>query len=200
MQWYPNSDHYNDSEPANPSLTLMRWGLRRAAAPQILTTCFQLAIFGHEKWPLAKVPEIAHILSFYPTGSKFSLFSSTGSGLWDMDRFSKLPYLGIQLKVPEVTHIVPKLHWVPNFTPFCSTIARFPENWGFRFLYRVQWWIWKFRTNIVKNRKLKIPKIPNVALWGRTIGRKIQDKFVNVWLWFVGGVAFWNLYSHWVPC
>ncbi len=36
---------------------------------------FKIAIFGHETWPLAKVPELAHILSFYPTGSKLSLFS-----------------------------------------------------------------------------------------------------------------------------
>ncbi len=26
---------------------------------------FKIAIFGHEIWPLAKVPEVAHILSFY---------------------------------------------------------------------------------------------------------------------------------------
>ena len=35
---------------------------------------FKLAILGHETWLLAKVPEIAHMLSFYPSGSKFSLF------------------------------------------------------------------------------------------------------------------------------
>ena len=30
---------------------------------------------------------------------------------------------------------------VPNFTLFCSNIARFPDNWGFfLFLYRLQWW------------------------------------------------------------
>ncbi len=51
---------------------------------------------------------------------------------------------------------------VPNFTPCCSTIARFPDNWGFWFLHRLQWY---FRKKIVKNRKLKISKIPNVDLW-----------------------------------
>ncbi len=35
---------------------------------------FKIAIFGHETWPLAKVPEVAPILSFYPKGSKLSLF------------------------------------------------------------------------------------------------------------------------------
>ena len=27
---------------------------------------FKIAIFGHETWPLIKVPEVAHIPSFYP--------------------------------------------------------------------------------------------------------------------------------------
>ena len=31
---------------------------------------FNIAIFGHETWPLAKVSEVAQILSFYPRGSK----------------------------------------------------------------------------------------------------------------------------------
>ncbi len=35
---------------------------------------FKIAIFGHETWPLAKVPAVAHIASFYPKGSKLSLF------------------------------------------------------------------------------------------------------------------------------
>ena len=36
---------------------------------------FQLAILGHATLSLAKVPEAAHILSFYPMGLKLSLFS-----------------------------------------------------------------------------------------------------------------------------
>ncbi len=35
---------------------------------------FKLAICGHETWSLANVPEVAHILPFYSTGSKLSLF------------------------------------------------------------------------------------------------------------------------------
>ncbi len=35
---------------------------------------FKIAIFGHESWQVAKVPEFACIPSFYPRGSKFSLF------------------------------------------------------------------------------------------------------------------------------
>ncbi len=44
----------------------------------------------------AVVHEIAHVLSFYPTASKLSLFSLYGSGFLDTGRFSKLPYLGMQ--------------------------------------------------------------------------------------------------------
>ncbi len=33
---------------------------------------FKIAIF--ETWPLGKVPEVAQILSFYPKGSKLRLF------------------------------------------------------------------------------------------------------------------------------
>ncbi len=36
----------------------------------------------------------------------------------------------------------------PNFTPFRSTVTCFPDNWGFWFSHRVQWWKSKF----VKNR------------------------------------------------
>ena len=33
---------------------------------------FKIAIFGHETWPLAKVPEVAHTL-FLPTGVEIEL-------------------------------------------------------------------------------------------------------------------------------
>ena len=58
---------------------------------------FKIAIFGHETWPLAKMPDVAHMPSFYPRGSKLSLFSLYGHGFRDMGRFSKLPYLGMKL-------------------------------------------------------------------------------------------------------
>ena len=63
---------------------------------------FKIVIFGHETLSLAKVPEVAHMFSIYPRGSKLSLFSrysfcSTGSGFRDTGRFSKLPSLGMKL-------------------------------------------------------------------------------------------------------
>ena len=42
---------------------------------QRFQTVFKIAVFGHETWPLAKVPKVAHRLSLYPKGSKLSLFS-----------------------------------------------------------------------------------------------------------------------------
>ncbi len=54
----------------------------------------KIAIFGHETWPLAKVPEVAHILS-YTRGSKLSLFSLYGQRFPRCGQFSKLWYLGI---------------------------------------------------------------------------------------------------------
>ncbi len=45
-------------------------------------------------WLLAKVPEVAHTISFYPMGSKLSSLCSRGSGF--RDRTSKLPYLGMK--------------------------------------------------------------------------------------------------------
>ncbi len=48
---------------------------------------FKIGIFGHETWPLEKVPEVAHTLSFYPTGRNWAYFHSTASGFRDIDRF-----------------------------------------------------------------------------------------------------------------
>ncbi len=39
---------------------------------------FNISIFGYETWPLAEVPEVAHIPSFYHRGSKLSLVSLYG--------------------------------------------------------------------------------------------------------------------------
>ena len=68
--------------------------------------------------------------------------------------------------------------WVPNFTPFCFTIARFPDNWAFFYFFdRLQWWIWNFQKKIMKNWKLKISKIPRIVLWGPLGGKfRISSK------------------------
>ncbi len=53
---------------------------------------FKIAIFGHETWQVAKVPEVAHMLSFYPQkGQNWVYMRSTGSSFRDTGEFSKLP-------------------------------------------------------------------------------------------------------------
>ncbi len=64
-----------------------------------------------------------------------------------------------------------------NFTPFHMTIARFPDNWGFRFPHMLQRAMWNFR----KQNRLKLENIKNPKHhFVRTIRRKIQDKFESV--------------------
>ncbi len=59
---------------------------------------FKIAIFGHEAWQVAKVPEMLHIYHLsIPGGRNLTYFSSIGSGFRDTGQFSKLPYLGMKL-------------------------------------------------------------------------------------------------------
>ena len=73
---------------------------------------FNITIFGHETWTLAKVPEVAHIhvLSFYLTGSKLSLFFLLyGQQFPRYGAIFKIAIFGHETwtlaKVPEVAHI-----------------------------------------------------------------------------------------------
>ncbi len=83
---------------------------------------FKIVIFGHETWPLAKVPEVAHkssllckilsylILSFYPRGSKSSLFSLYGHRFPRYTPISKIALFRNETwplaKVTEIVHII----------------------------------------------------------------------------------------------
>ena len=133
---------------------------------------------------LGKCPKFQklHIYSLpIPRGRNWAFFAlrtdfcSTDSGSRDTGQFSKFPYLGMmRLNWPKFQKLhIYNLNYsrVPYFTPFCSRVYRFPDNWGFWFLHKVQWWIWHFWKKIVKNRKLKISKIPNAALWGPLVGK-----------------------------
>ena len=97
---------------------------------------FKLPIFGHETWSLAEVPEVAHIGSFYPKGSKFSLFLLNGQRF---PRYGgpifKIAIFGHETwplaKVPEVAYIFPKL---PLSLKFHSDLLygwSFPRLWQF---------------------------------------------------------------------
>ena len=98
--------------------------------------------------------------------------------------------------VKGISYIFHKKPWVPNFTPLCSTIARFPHNKGFRFLRRamVNMKCWK---KIVKKRNSKFQNPKRISM--RIVEWKIQEKFENFWPRLVE-VAFWNFHSNWVPC
>ena len=59
-------------------------------------------------WPLAKVPEVAHILSFYPMGSKLRLFLLYGQRFPRLGPIFKIAIFGHETwsltKDPEVAH------------------------------------------------------------------------------------------------
>ncbi len=84
----------------------------RAAVSEIRTILQNCHIWA---WNLAvaKVPEVAHISSFYPRGAKLGLFLLYGQRFRHKGRFSKLPYLGMKLgKWPKFQ----KLHIYPLST------------------------------------------------------------------------------------
>ncbi len=81
---------------------------------------FKIITFGHEIWPLAKVSEVAHKLSFYIRGSKLSLFSlygqwfpryglifkiiTFGHEIWPLAKFSEVAHkLSFYLRGPKLS-------------------------------------------------------------------------------------------------
>ena len=48
----------------------------------VVSEIFKIAIIGHETWPFAKVPTVAHIPSFYPKGAKGGLSTPRGPSLF----------------------------------------------------------------------------------------------------------------------
>ena len=125
---------------------------------EIKNNDFQNCLFGHGTWPLAKVPQVAHISSFYPKGSKMRLTSLMG-------RFSK------QFQNLHICSL--NFSRVTNFIQFCSRVARFLDNWSLCFLHRYNGEFEILEKQIVKNHKLKNPQSSFV----KTMGRKIQGKF-----------------------
>ncbi len=83
----------------------------------------------------------------------------------------------------------------PNFTPFRSTGARFPANWGFWFPHRVQWWNLEIRLELA-TQNCKNPK----QYFCEDNWEENSGKVWKLQKWFEGGVAFWSFGSHRVPC
>ncbi len=69
----------------------------------------KLPYLGMKLGHLPEVPEVAHILSFYPRGSKLSLFSLYGQQFLRHKRIFKIAIFGHETlplaKVPEVAHM-----------------------------------------------------------------------------------------------
>ncbi len=72
---------------------------------------FRIAIFVHETWQMAKVPEVAHVSSFYPKGLKLRLFFLYGQRFPRYGPISKIGIFGHETwqvaKVPEVALSTP---------------------------------------------------------------------------------------------
>ncbi len=126
----------------------------RAAVSEI-RTIFKIATFGHETWQVAKVPEVAHIHSFYPKGSKLSFFLSMGSGFRDTGQVSKLPFWGMTLGK------WPKLYgWAPIFQSVLlhgQTFSSCRPFWHNGPLFK--------KTKKIKIKISKILKIQTELLW-----------------------------------
>ena len=103
---------------------------------------FKIAIFGHETWQVAKVPEVAHIPSFYPRGSKLSLlllywqqFLRCGPKFHAIFGHETCHWTKCQkLYIYFLNYPPPPPHpRVPIFTPFCSTAGHFQDIVNFPF-------------------------------------------------------------------
>ena len=80
---------------------------------------FKIAIFEHETWPLAKVPEVAHILPFYPMGSKLSPFSLYGQ------RFLRY---GVIINIVLWEHMVRTFYFSSVCPVLLIGLPRFPKT------------------------------------------------------------------------
>ncbi len=79
----------------------------------------------------------------------------------------KMTLNGTRSKVP---HVCPtNAHESHNFTPFRSTLARFPYNWGFSFPLRYNNELEIFEK--IYNRQLKISNLHTVVVWEPLSGR-----------------------------
>ena len=91
---------------------------------------FKLATFWHESWPVVKVPEVAHILSFYPMGSKLSLFSLYGQWFPRYGPIFKIAIFGHETwPLAKVAHILPFYPKGSKLSLFLLYGQRFPRYW-----------------------------------------------------------------------
>ncbi len=135
----------------------------------MVTTCLSLTVLAL----IAMQNILPHFLLLGPSHEKSQVHQMTPKWHWMLQGQRHTIYVSL----------LPVNH---KFHSFCSTIARFLDNWTFCFSigYNGEFEIPPPKK---KTQNFKYPKRSFV----RTIGTKIQDKFeAKIWLWFVGGVAF----------
>ena len=104
---------------------------------------FKIAISGHETGPLPKVPEVAHILSFYPRWSKLSLFSLYRQRFPRYGQIFKIAIFGhetwLLAQIPEVAHIIPSASMGRNWAYFFSMGSGFRQNFQNCHIWHETW-------------------------------------------------------------
>ena len=113
----------------------------RAVVSEMLAN-FQIAIFHvfrHEAWPLAKVPEVVHILFFYPRGSKLNLFSFYRQWFLRYGPIFKIAILGMMKlgQSPEVAHILSFYPRGSKVSLFSLYGQRFLRSWRYRTIFKI---------------------------------------------------------------
>ncbi len=98
----------------------------RAAVSKV-RQIFKIAIFGHETWPLAKVPEFAHMLPSYHRGSKLGIFL-----LYEKQFLSCRPIFKIAIIAHETWQVakVPEFANIPSFYPRVVEIESIFALWA----------------------------------------------------------------------
>ncbi len=120
---------------------------------------------------------------FLPQGVEIELIFALRAAIYE-----------IQGNFQNIVYILPKLRPSPKVHSVCSTAGHFQDigKFAFSHCHKVKFQsFFKFKFKISKFQEANF-------VW--TITGKIQKKFRLKRIKTVGGVAFWNCYSHRVPC
>ncbi len=83
---------------------------------------FKIAIFEHDTWQVAKVPEVAHIPSFNPSGFEIVLIFGLPAAVSEIRADFEIAIFGHEtwqlVNVPEAAHIL-------SFSPKWSKLSLF---------------------------------------------------------------------------
>ncbi len=148
---------------------------------------FKIAIFGHETWQLAKVPEVAHMLSFYPRRVKLSLFLLYGQRFPRYGPFFKIAIFGHETwqvaKVPKVAHIssfYPKGWKLSSFLLYAQRFPRYGPIFKIAIFGYETWQVTKVP---------EVAHIPSFYPRGVCVG---VCAWGGWWVWGWGGGCGWG--------